>query len=148
MMPQAVRETSEELGIPPEDIRIIGRMDTVVALMGATVDVVLGVADIGIADMRINKAEVERVFTLPVSFFEDSQPEEHHVLLKVHPSDIDKETGEEIVLLPSEELGLPERYRKPWGGYRYRVLAYRTPQGVIWGITARIISEFISRLKH
>lgn len=144
----AVRETSEELGIAPDRIHILGRMDTVVALMGATVDVVVGTADIGVADMRINKEEVERIFTLPVSYFEGREPEEHHVMLQVHPSYMDKETGEEIVLLPSEELGLPERYRQPWGGYRYRVLVYRTPHGVIWGITARVINEFISRLNH
>ena len=143
----AVRETSEELGIPPGRIRVIGSLDTVVALMGVTVDVVIGVADIGLADMHINRAEVAEAFTLPVSFFENREPETYHVMLKIHPSYIDEETGEEIVLLPAEELKLPERYRKPWGGYQYRVLAYRTPQGVIWGITARIISEFIDRVK-
>jgi len=143
----AVRETSEELGIPRERIRVIGGMDTVVALMGATVDVFIGAADVALSDMRINRAEVEKAFTLPVSFFEAREPEEYHVRLTIHPSYMDEETGEEVVLLPAEELGLPHRYRKPWGGYKYRVLAYKTPQGVIWGITARIISEFINRLK-
>lgn len=43
------------------------------------------------------------------------EPEKHSVQIKIHPSYTDKKTGEEIVLLPSEQLGLPDRYTKPWG---------------------------------
>lgn len=143
----AVREASEELGVPSGRIGIMGRLDTLVAMMGATVDVFVGIADFGIGDMNANPEEVEAVFTLPVSYFEQNEPDVYRVMVRVHPSYTDEKTGEEIVLLPSEELGLPGKYRKPWGGFKYRVLAYKTPQGVIWGITARIIGEFIGRLQ-
>ena len=144
----AVRETSEELGIAPERIDILGRMDTIVALMGATVDVYVGTADMGLGDMEINPDESERVFTLPVSFFEENAPEEYAVRVEVHPSYIDQETRQEVVLLPAAELGLPSKYAKSWGGFRHKVLLYKTKEGVIWGITARVINEFISRLNH
>jgi len=143
----AVRETSEELGIPPEKITILGGMDTLVASMGATVDVFVGTTDLGIGDMEIN-AESERVFTLPVSFFEENEPEEYAVRLEIHPSYVDRESKQEVVLLPAAELGLPDRYTRPWGGFRQKVLVYKTREGVIWGITARILAEFVSRLKH
>jgi len=59
----------------------------------------------------------------------------------VHSTTVDAATGEQIVLLPVEQLGLPDRYKKPWGNYLYKVLVYRTDQGVIWGITARIVND-------
>ncbi len=142
----AIRETNEELGIPRERIKIIGQLDSVFAPMGALVDVFVGTSDMKLADIRQNPVEVERVFVLPVSYFEENPPEEYKVIVEVYPSYVDKNTGKEIVLLPSEKLGLPERYRKPWGGFRHKVFVYPTPEGTIWGITARIVRDFIKKL--
>jgi hypothetical protein len=143
----ALRETREELGVLPEEIEIIGRLDTVVALMGTTVDVFVGITQVKPDKMRINPEEVERIFTLPVSYFQQNDPEKYQVMTKIHPSYIDAKTQQEMVLLPSAKLGLPVRYRKPWGGFRHKVLVYKTAEGIIWGITARIIFDLVSRLK-
>ena len=144
----ALRETNEELGIPIEKIDIIGRLNTVVALMGVTVDAFIGVADVGIDEMIINRDEVDRMIAIPVSFFEENEPDHYSVLVKVHPSYIKEETGEEVVLLPSEELGLPDRYKIPWGNYKHKILSYKTEHGVIWGITARFIYEFVNKSRE
>ena len=141
----ALRETREELGISADKIEIIGRLDTVVALMGTTVDAFVGVTGVRPEEMKINPEEVERVFTLAVSYFQQTKPEKYQVMTKIHPSYIDVETRQEVVLLPAAKLGLPERYRKPWGGFRHKVLVYQTVEGVIWGITARIIYDLVSR---
>jgi 8-oxo-dGTP pyrophosphatase MutT (NUDIX family) len=141
----AVRETSEELGIPTDSIKVLGRLDTVVALMGQVIDVYVGASEIGPQDMHADPKEVEKIFTIPVSHFEEKGPEEYQVLLKQYPSYIDEESGEKIVLLPSAELGLPERYEKPWSSFKYKVFAYRTDEGTIWGVTARIIKDFIKK---
>ncbi len=143
----AVREANEELGIPKEKIKIVGQLDSVFAPMGALVDVFVGTSDVSIDDIMPNPVEVEKAFTLPVLYFEDNPPEEYKVMVEVHPSYIDSTTGEKIVLLPSEELGLPERYRKSWGRFRHKVFVYRTGEGTIWGITARIVREFIKQLR-
>ncbi len=143
----ALRETYEELGIPDNRIEILGRLDTVIAPMGATIDVFLGVSDIALSEITINPAEVEKVFTLPVSYFEENIPEEYKIMIELHPSYIDKKTNQNVVLLPAEELGLPERYRVPWGDFKHKIYAYKTTEGVIWGITARIILDFINKLK-
>lgn len=143
----AIRETQEEMGIPEDKIEIYGRLNTVVALMGATVDSFIGVANINLSDIKINE-EVDHIIAIPVAFFENNEPEKHSVKVTIHPSYTDAESGEEVVLLPVDELGLPERYRKPWGNYHQSILVYKTDYGPIWGITARIIYEFVNKIKH
>ena len=144
----AIRETVEELGIPAQRISIVGRLDSVFAPMGALVDVFVGVSDIDMNELKPNRDEVEKAFALPVSYFRDNEPMEYKVMVEVHPSYTDRKTGEETVLLPSRELGLPERYWKTWGGFNHKVLVYKTVEGVIWGITARIIREFLDYMYH
>ena len=144
----AIRETTEELGIRKGKIKIIGRLDSVFAPMGAMVDVFVGTADVIMEDITINPDEVEKAFAIPVSYFEEHNPEEYRVIIEVHPDYIDKSTGRKVVLLPSEELGLPDRYKTTWGGFKHKVYAYRTSEGTIWGITARIVRNFVERIKE
>ena len=106
----AIRETTEELGIPKEKIKIIGRLDSIFAPMGVLVDVFVGVSDVKMVDIKTNPDEVEKAFALPVSYFENYKPEEYKVMVEVHPSYIDRNTGKEVVLLPYKELNLPQRY--------------------------------------
>lgn len=143
----AVRETVEELGVLPENISVFGSLDTVLANMGATVDAFLGVINISSLDeLKINTGEVERVFTIPVSYFENTRPEIYKVNIVVHPSYIN-ETGEEILIFPAQELGLLERYTKPWGNILNNVYVYRVADVTIWGITARLIKDVIAKIK-
>ncbi len=142
----AIRETVEELGIIKEKIQIVGRLDSIFAPMGAMVDVFVGVSDVSLSELKPNPDEVEKAFALPVSYFRVNEPTEYKVRVEVHPSYTDKKTGEDVVLLPSKELGLPERYWKTWGGFTHKVFVYKTPEGTIWGITARIIREFLKYL--
>jgi hypothetical protein len=125
---------------------VIGQLDTLVAPMGVTVDAFVGVANVGLSDLRCNPDEVAAVCPIPVSHFTKGPPEEYQVKLMVHPTTFDTKLGREVVLLPAKELGLPPIYHQPWGGYRYRVLVYRTAFGIVWGITARIIHDVVSRM--
>ena len=50
--------------------------------------------------------------------------------------------GNELQLLPVKELGLPKRYAGPWTKGKHRILVYKTPEEVVWGITAEIVFEF------
>lgn len=142
----AVRETVEELGLSRDKIKVFGRFGTLVAAIGATVDTFLGVLDIqGLEDLSANPDEVEQVFTLPFSFFLDHPPQIHHARLVVEPSYMDKD-GKEVVLLPAKELGFPPRYHKPWGKSVHRIFVYPTDHGPIWGITAEIIHDMVSKI--
>ena len=143
----AIRETVEELGVAADKISIIGNLDTVVATMGATVDAFLGILDLcSLDDLHLNYHEVERVFTIPVSFFEHNEPEVYKVNITVHPSYVNQ-VGEEVTIFPAKELGLPELYTKPWGNVMSNVFVYRVEGVTIWGITARFIRDVVAKLK-
>lgn len=137
----ALRETSEELGISIEKIKIIGKVGTLVAPMGVTIDAFVGLIAIkGLEELSIDKNEVEKVFTVPIEQFLKQKPEEYTVKLEVHPSYTD-ENGKKVELLPVQKLGLPPRYSKPWKNGFHRILVYNSTEEVIWGITAEIVFE-------
>jgi peroxisomal coenzyme A diphosphatase NUDT7 len=143
----ALRETEEELGIPRSGIRVIGRLDSALTRTGRQIDVVVGITGIPIEEMKPNPDEVARVFSLPLAWLALQEPRRHHVVVKSHPTRIHPETGEEEVLLPAGLLALPEKYHHPWGESIHSIVAYPTPEGVIWGITGDILQDFLQKIK-
>ena len=138
----AVRETIEEIGISKEKIQIIGSMGTLVAPMGVTVDSFVGVLNISkLNELKIDKNEVERIFTIPVSYFAEYKPSEYFVRLEVHTQKR-SEDGKTIDMLPVKKLKLPNRYAKPWKGREHKILVYETNEETVWGITAELVYEF------
>jgi peroxisomal coenzyme A diphosphatase NUDT7 len=147
LLDTAVRETIEELGVKKENITLIGKTDILVGNMGVTVDPFL--AEIRITDMEEltpDKDEVEKVFLIPISFFYETPPEIYYLKLQVHPY-YTTENGEKIDLFPAKELDLPEKYLNPWTAGKHKVIAWRTKEGTIWGMTAALIFEVISKIK-
>lgn len=143
----ALRETCEELGLETAQIELLGKLGTVVAPMGLTIDAFAGILKIdSLSEISINNLEVERVFTIPLSYFINTEPEIFYSRLEIHSTDFDKE-GNKIELLPVEKLGLPYFYSKPWRNGNYRVLVYHTKPDIIWGLTAEIIYEFSRLIK-
>jgi 8-oxo-dGTP pyrophosphatase MutT (NUDIX family) len=141
----AIREIAEELGIDKSKINVVGQLDTIVAPMGAIIESYIGILDKTLLnEIKIDNSEVEEIFSMPLSYFNEDEVEKYYVRLEIQPSFRD-EAGNEVLLLPSKELGLPDRYQKPWGGRKHRVLVYKTNHGVIWGITAEIIYELIQK---
>jgi peroxisomal coenzyme A diphosphatase NUDT7 len=139
----AVRETIEELGITKEKIEILGCFHTLTSHMGVIVNTFAAELYIdSIDELKIDANEVKRVFTLPISYFKNNQPKRYDIRIEAQPTYID-ENGKKIISLPCKELGLPDRYLKPWGNNNHRVLVYQTGKGVIWGITAKILFEFL-----
>lgn len=139
----AIRETIEELGISKQQIEMIGHMGCLVTSMGVCVETYVGVLDVAdIQAIPINKAEVTRVFAIPISFFMENQPDSYYVRLEVQPHYIDSKNNKEV-FLPSKELGLPERYHQSWGGSMRKIYVHHTDHGIIWGITAELIVELM-----
>jgi len=144
----AIRETEEELGIPAHKIQLLGQLDTVLAPYGVMVEVFVGFADIQVADMKLNTHEVDYVFTVPLSYFQKQQPEQYEVKTEIHPTTTHPETGEEIILFPTKTLNIPTRYHTSWGHYHSKVYVYKVNDEVIWGITARIVKDFIEKISR
>ncbi len=140
----ALRETQEEIGISQDKIHIIGRLDTFVSPRGMIIESFVGELEIkDISLLTPDKDEVENLFLIPVSWFEEHRPERYKVHVEMKPYYIN-EKGERIHTLPVAELGLPLRYQAPWPSISYDVFVYKNPCAIIWGITARLVVELLS----
>src|ERR1039457_1288617 len=147
LLQTAVRETMEELGVKREKIKVTGKIDILVGNMGVTVDPFLAEIKINsIEELNPDKDEVEKIFLIPVSYFYETPPETYFLKLEVHPY-YTIMNGEKIDLFPAKELDLPEKYLNPWTAGKHKVFAWRTKEGTIWGITAGLIFEVISKIK-
>jgi hypothetical protein len=128
-------------------IKVLGVLDTLIGPMGVTVDSCIATLDIkNIAELEIDKTEVEKVFFIPVSYFQNNPPDEYNVQLMVHPHYTD-EKGNTVHLLPSKELELPERYNQPWRAGKRKIFVYKLNEGVLWGLTAALVRETLNKLK-
>jgi len=141
----ALRETYEEIGIKPKDVNIIGQLDTMVAPIGAVIEIYVGIIENEVieADLELNE-EVEKIVLVPMAELKNEPALEYTLHQVVQPSYIDKQ-GEEHIIFPAKELGLAERYHKPWGHKNHKVWVYKACGEVIWGVTAVIINDLLKR---
>jgi len=139
----AVRETCEELGINKNQIQVIAQIDSFVGHV--YIENFLGLIKINSLDeLNINKDEVDYVFTIPVQYFIDQEPEKYGIKVRTMSSEVD-ESGQLIEYFPVKELDLPERYHHTWNDSLREVYVYRTEHGTLWGITAQIVRETVKK---
>lgn len=143
----ALREASEELGVPVGSFTPMGRLDSLVTRWGLRIDVVVARTSLGMEAFKPNPAEVSRLFGLRLSWLLAQEPLRHCLLIQSHPVRFHPETGVEEELFPAKELKLPERYHRAWGDTTVPVVSYRTPEGVIWGITGDILQNFLETIR-
>lgn len=131
----ALRECWEELAIPPEEIRILGKTDYLLHQRGFLVQPVAGlVSSAGLAGLTPSPAEVAEVFTVPLSFFETTPPALYRYQLTPRaPEDF-----------PYETVGIRRDY--PWGEGQVEVPVWQYDGHVIWGMTARILRDVLDRM--
>ena len=111
----ALRETHEEVGIPPEAVELIGPLSQVVSLHGIQVTPYVGLVPEDIA-IQPNLDELDSVFKVPLEFF-----------LETKPTRLDRMTYKGIALqVPS---------------YQY---THEEEQYEIWGLTAIVLVEFLN----
>lgn len=131
----ALRETEEELSIPREEIRILGATDFIANQRNFLLRPVLGlVSPAGFAAIRPSPAEVAEIFTVPLAFFRDVEPE-------VWSYDLAPQLPEDF---PYARFGIPQEY--PWAHGRVEVPFWCYQGHVIWGMTARITRDLIRSL--
>lgn len=130
----AARETAEELGIEREQIEIWSKLGILVPPYQIAVHVYIGTIQQGIT-LKPNASEVETVFTVPLSH------------LTCHPPEV---YGMRVGLLPEDDFP----YEHITGGraypFRQRVVPeyfYFYQGHVIWGMTARIVHQFLRLLQ-
>ena len=141
----AIRETSEELGIPEDSIKTIAFMGTYVATYDVTVDVYVGILKIDSVDQMPLSDEVSSVFTVELSDLMASEPEIHYIHHEIQQSFMD-EDGDEVTLLDASALGLPNRYHRPSYTRRRKIFFYRKKGHTIWGMTGEMLYEFLAMI--
>ena len=132
----ALRETWEELAIPREKIRILGRLDFIAHRANFLMQPVLAeVEESALAGMRLNPPEVEETFLVPLSYLMETPPKEYEYPLVPNP-------GADF---PYELVGISRDY--PWRTGKENVPVYPWMGHPIWGLTARITRHLIELLK-
>lgn len=147
LMDTAIRETVEEMGIKKESIEIIGQLDTLITHTEMMVEVFVGFSKTKFENFVPNDDEVSKIFSVPLDFFYNTNPEWYDIMLKSSPIVIDPKTKEQKLIFPAKELGLPEMYHSEWENNIRKVPLYKTDKGVIWGFTAQIILNFVEKMK-
>jgi len=139
----ALRETFEEIGLSSSQINIIGKLDILFGPRGVLVEPI--VAEIKIKNLNqliIDKSEVEKVFLVPISFFQNNEPER----FKIHSSIKHKSynsKGEQEKLIFESQNGNDTYFKDI-----RKVLVYKFESEIIWGITARLVYEVIQKMKN
>lgn len=129
----AIRETCEELGTVENNIDIISELDLFISPANILIHPFVGTI-IDIDNLNINKDEVDHVFLVPISYLLSNKPLCYKNEVKVIPSDN----------FPYELIPHKENYK--FQGSYYDSLFYIYKDYVIWGITAKILENFLGFL--
>ena len=129
----ALRETEEEISIPASAVTLLGTPDFICNQRGFLLYPVLGlISPEGFAAMEPSPAEVAEVFTAPLAFFRDTEPQlyEYDLLPRVSDS------------FPYEAVGIPRSY--PWASGKVEIPVWHYGGHVVWGMTARLVRDLVS----
>ena len=138
----ALRETFEEIGIGKDKISVIGKLDILFGPRGVLVEPIIAEVNIeNIEQLIIDKSEVDKVFFVPLSFFQNNEPEHFKIHSKVEHKTFNSKGVEEDLILPNN-IGNDTYYKNIRD-----VLVYKTKGETIWGITARLVYELVTILK-
>lgn len=131
----AIRETVEELGISAENIKILGEIDYLVSNSTIIHCFVGQIFGINVEDMKPNPAEVDHIFTVPLDFFIEEEPD-------VYTIEFQRNIAREF---PYNLIPNGRAYN--WRKMKDRVYFYRYEEYVIWGFTARMTRNFIEIIR-
>ncbi|QKY70754.1 CoA pyrophosphatase [Lentibacillus sp. CBA3610] len=130
----AIRETTEELGISEGLISDVYPLDFMVTPFGMIVYPHVGLIRMD-EQFDPNPSEVDEIFTVPLSFFLETDPDIHHVNIQVQPDES----------FPLELIPGGENYN--WRTSQIHEYFYIYQEKVIWGLTAKVLSHFVDMLR-
>jgi 8-oxo-dGTP pyrophosphatase MutT (NUDIX family) len=134
---EVLRETFEEVGITPDNIEILGKMNAMYTGDERCIIPVVGyTSNINIKNLNINFDEVEEIFLVPLNFFIENNPQIFNV----------KYTPEFDSAFPFEKIMNGKNYK--WRERSENIFFYYYKDYNVWGITAKIINGFINILKN
>lgn len=132
----SIRETMEELNIERDNIEVLGQLDYFVSYSNITIYSFLGKLNgINVDDLNPNKAEVDHVFTVPLKFFLENEPDIYYLNLK---TDLNDEFPYNLI---------PNGRDYKWRKGRQTVMFYYYKDYIIWGFTAKMTKKLIEIIK-
>ena len=129
----AIRETCEELGLKQEDISVIAPMDVFVSGNLIVSPFLAYINDY--QNIKPNPAEVDRLIFVPLEFLRNYTPQ----IEKIVHDPIFKDS------FPFDLIPKGKDY--PFRTSSYITYFYIYKDDVIWGLTARILSDFLEHIK-
>jgi len=130
----AVRETCEELGLEIDDIEVIAPLDIVITPFSAIIYPYLGLIK-NSERICINPDEVESIFYVPVDYLLHNKPLRKNLAFKMDaPDDFPYEL-------------IPQGRQYPFRQANYPQHFYIWQEHVIWGLTALIVTHFLSLIQ-
>lgn len=142
----AIRECSEELMIDRSIIKIHKHLPSLINPTGHILEVFLGeLLEYDINKINPNSQEVEKIFSVPISWFKENKPKEFYVESEVKNYRLNEQKEKEITL-PIEKFNFAPRYKKPWGRKKHKMYLYEYEKEIIWGMTAYITNKIINKL--
>jgi hypothetical protein len=111
-------------------------MDYIVSPIGVLVYPYIGVIQ-KVEDVQVNEQEVAEIFTVPLAYLVNTSPIIGHMEAGTRPS----------ADFPLHLL--PESYKKDWNKrFKYPLHFYTYGDRVIWGLTGKILYNFIQIYKN
>ena len=131
-----LRELEEEIGIKSSKVEKISQLDYFATPFNFVIyPFLVYINDFDEKDLKINSDEVAEVFYVPIKYFFEYEPLKYKINVKMIPPE-----DYPYHLIPN---GKNYNWRKGF----YRTYFYIYGKRVIWGLTARIIKDFINEIK-
>lgn len=131
-MEAAVRETCEELLVSPSQIKVLGELGALEGPGGRSLRAFVG--ELTDYEGTFSTDEVDRTFTLSLSWLLEHEPEVHQVVLEPrYPANYPWEL-------------VPGGKHYPWKSRINEVPFYRDTDPLVWGATARVLKRFAELL--
>jgi peroxisomal coenzyme A diphosphatase NUDT7 len=130
----AIRETVEELGINKQHISDVNPLDYMISPFGMIIYPFVGYIN-NPKTIVPNPSEVGEIFTVPLSFFINNEPDIYHIEFKAEPEE----------KFPFDLIVGGENYN--WRTRGIEEYFYRYEGKVIWGLTAKILTHFIELIR-
>jgi peroxisomal coenzyme A diphosphatase NUDT7 len=131
----AIRETIEELGISRESLSEVYPLDFMISPFGMMIYPFAAIIKEP-EKIQPNPAEVGEIFTVPLTYFIENDPDIYHIHFKVEPEEN----------FPFDLIVGGENYN--WRTRALDEIFYRYEEKAIWGLTAKILSHFIEIIKQ
>jgi len=130
----ALRETSEELGISPQEIEYVGKLAVLVTHSQLLIYPFIGfIKDFSL--IKPEQREVEEIITIPLKDLLQLEVKYYEAEIATIPP----------VNFPYHLIPQGEKY--PWRQGKIPIYFYLYQNYVIWGITARILHHFLKLIK-